>query len=102
MKPVLRHADVSEKALEAYLARRVRALGGVCIKYANAAEAGYPDRVALLPGGVTVWVELKSRGCRPRILQEMRHRQMRRLGHRVAVCDSREAIDALLAAEEGA
>ena len=93
---IVKHADVSEKATEAYLVRRVKDLGGVCLKYSNPGVVGYPDRVAVLPGGVTVWVEVKSKGKRPNKVQQLRHEQLRRLGHNVAVVDSKDQVDTLL------
>ena len=33
---IVRHAEVSEKAIERYLAACVKELGGICLKYANA------------------------------------------------------------------
>lgn len=93
------HALVSEKALEAYLVGRVGALGGVALKYSNPAQAGYPDRLVLLPGGRVLWVELKSRGKKPRPLQVQRHEQLRRLGQEVCVADSRERVDEILEAQ---
>lgn len=94
---IVKHADVSEKVTEAYLVRRIKDLGGVCLKYSNPGVVGYPDRVAVLPGGVTVWVEVKSRGKRPNKVQQLRHEQLRRLGHNVAVVESKQQVDFLLA-----
>ena len=94
---IVRHADVSEKAIEAYLVRRVKDLGGVCLKYSNPGVVGYPDRVLLFPGGFVVWVELKSKGKRPNKVQQLRHEQLRRLGHNVAVVESKQQVDILLA-----
>ena len=93
---LLRHSERSEKSIERYLFERVREMGGECLKYSNPNMAGYPDRVALLPGGMTVWVELKSRGARPRALQEVRISRLRELGHRVHVIDSKEGVDLML------
>ena len=93
---ILHHADVSEKAIERYLFDRVRQAGGVCLKYSNPNMAGYPDRVAVMPDGVTVWVELKSRGRKPTKLQMLRIESLRELGHRVYVIDSREGVDLML------
>lgn len=64
IKNIVEHADVSEKAIERYLCDVVKKLGGVCLKYSNANMVGYPDRVALMPGGLCVWFELKSKGAR--------------------------------------
>ena len=40
---IVRHADYSEKAIERYLAARVKELGGLCLKYSNAGMVGFPD-----------------------------------------------------------
>ena len=93
---IVRHADYSEKAIERYLAARVKELGGLCLKYSNAGMVGFPDRVCLLPGGVTVWVELKSRGEKPKVLQGIRFKQMASIGHPVHVCASKPDIDEVL------
>lgn len=86
----------SEKAVEAYLVRRVRELGGVCLKFASSTTTGYPDRIVLLPDGVSFWVELKTTGCKPEPKQLARHRELRHLGQTVYVIDSREGVDSVL------
>lgn len=93
---IVRHAELSEKAIERYLAACIKELGGICLKYANAGMVGYPDRICLLPGGVTVWVELKSKGEKPRVLQGIRFQQMASIGHPVHVCASKAEIDEVL------
>ena len=90
---LVRHADVSEKAIERYLVTVVKHLGGVCLKYSNPTMVGYPDRVALLPEGRTVWVELKSKGESPKAIQQVRFSQMAKIGHRVYVCGSKKKVD---------
>ena len=97
---IVKHADVSEKAIEAYLVRKVRDLGGVCLKYSNPGVVGYPDRVVLLPAGFTVWVELKSKGCKPNRVQQLRIAQLREMGHNVAVIDGKDQVDVLLSAAD--
>ena len=97
---IVRHADVSEKAIEAYLVRRVKDLGGVCLKYSNPGVVGYPDRVVLLPGGFVVWVELKSKGRKPNRVQQLRIAQLREMGHNVAVVDGKDQVDVLLQAAD--
>lgn len=96
IRNIVRHAEVSEKAIEKYLTERVRQAGGLCLKYANMNEAGYPDRLVLLPGNWTAWVELKSKGRKPARLQELRMEALRHLGQRVTVIDSREGVDGLI------
>ena len=96
---IVRHAEVSEKAIERYLVERVKELGGICLKYSNANMVGYPDRVVLLPGGVTIWIELKSKGRRPEKIQQIRIAQLGRLGHTVYVADSKQRVDEILTAK---
>lgn len=93
---IVKHAEVSEKAIERYLADCVKELGGVCLKYSNPGMVGYPDRICLLPSGINLWVELKSKGEALKAIQKVRITQMVKIGHTVHVCDSKEAIDEVL------
>lgn len=86
----------SEKAIERKLIEAVKAWGGVCLKYHNGQSIGYPDRVVLLPHGVTLWVEVKSKGQKPRKAQALRIEQLQRLGHYATYIDNTEAIGQLL------
>lgn len=90
------HARQSEKALEAYLIKRVEQVGGLSLKYSNPCQAGYPDRLLLMPGAKTAWCEVKSRGKKPRPLQIQRHEQLKRMGFEVYVADTRETIDNII------
>ncbi len=92
-----RHAQESEKAIEHRLVNKVRALGGLCLKFASASMTGYPDRLVCLPGGKAVWVELKSKGKHPTRFQELRHQELREKGFEVYVADSAAAVDELAA-----
>lgn len=94
-KPTTKYQNTSEKALERYLCRRVKDLGGLCLKYSNAVETGYPDRIVILDGRY-LWVELKTTGKLPTRVQTLRHIALQRHGAVVAVCDSRERIDMAL------
>ena len=93
---IVRHSEVSEKAIEAYLSKRVKEANLLCLKYSNANTTGYPDRMICLPYGLIIWVELKSKGRKPTKLQMIRHDELRRLGHRVFVIDSKEQVDRLM------
>lgn len=86
-------ADTSEKAIEKYLRERIEEEGGLCLKYSNPNQVGYPDRAVLMPGGVTLWVELKSTGEKPTKLQQERFRRMGDIGHNVTVIDTKSAVD---------
>lgn len=94
-------ADLSEKNIERYLVEQASARGWLCLKYSNPNDTGYPDRLVALPGGGVAWVELKSRGRKPTKLQQMRHEQLRGLGHLVFVVDYRPDVDTLMGLLEG-
>ena len=93
---IVRHSEVSEKAIEAYLVRRCKESDLLCLKYSNANTTGYPDRVVCLPHCNVVWVELKSKGKKPTKLQEIRHQELQELGHQVFVIDSKDGVDKLI------
>ena len=93
---IVRHSEVSEKAIEAYLVKRCKESGLLCLKYSNANTTGYPDRLVCLPHCNVVWVELKSKGKKPTKLQEIRHQELQDLGHQVFVISSKEGVDKLI------
>ena len=77
-----------EKETEMRLVRAVKASGGICPKLVSPGFDGMPDRMVLLPGGHTGFVEVKAPGRKPRPLQARRHEQLMALGFRVYVLDS--------------
>ena len=93
---IFHHDEVSEKSIERYLVAKVELLGGKALKYYNAHTTGYPDRLCLLPVGVTFWVELKSKGKKLRPLQAHCRDILRSLGQDVYTCDSIESVDRVL------
>lgn len=93
---IARHAEVSEKAIEKYLSREVGKLGGLSLKYANANPTGYPDRLICLSGGRAAWAEIKSQGKKPTKIQLIRHEELKRLGFKVWVIDSRQKVKDLI------
>lgn len=88
-----------ESAIEDYLVKRVKELGGEVRKVQWIGRRGAPDRVVLLPTLVPpiVWVELKATGEVPEPHQSREHKRMRDMGQRVEVIDSLEGVDRLLA-----
>ena len=87
------HAETSEKAIERHLCLCVKTAGGLALKYSNAQQTGYPDRLLLFPGGLTAWVEIKSAGKQPTRLQSLKIAELRDLGFPVWVCDSRQKAE---------
>ena len=96
VRRLARHAEGSEKNIEAYLVGKVEEAGGLCLKFTSHTETGYPDRLVLLPGGRTAWVELKSQGEKPRRIQEVRMEKLRLLGFDVHVADSKEKVNEIM------
>lgn len=86
----------SEKVLEKKLREKAKALGGWAIKIPALHVSGIPDRLCLLPGGVIIFVELKTTGQKPTKLQIHMHEKLKRLGFDVEVVDSSEKLDAIL------
>ena len=82
-----------ESTIEAYLVKRVKALGGEVRKVQWVGRRGAPDRLVMFPqlvmlitrqivdhrGRTTVWVELKAPGEKPRPEQLREHARMRRM-----------------------
>jgi hypothetical protein len=96
IRNIVEHSVVSEKAIERYLCLRVAEKGGICLKYSNPNQAGYPDRVIILPKGKTIWVELKSKGQHPSKIQLSRFAKMEALEHKVYICDCMEDVDEIM------
>ncbi len=86
----------SEKALEAELRERCKALGWMCIKLTSQYQRGLPDRLILMPGGRACFVEIKTTGKKPTALQRVTHERLRALGYRVEVVDTTERLDNLI------
>lgn len=82
-----------EKQIEAYLVKRVKALGGVAYKFTSPAHRGVADRIVCLPGGVVWFVELKAAGGRLSPLQQVFADEMARLGQNYCVLWSKEDVD---------
>lgn len=102
-----------ESTIEAYLVKRVKALGGECVKIQFIGRRGAPDRLVMLPASgpkhpcfpaLSCWVELKN----PETIktfpangheraQHREHERMRALGQRVVVIGTIEQVDELLA-----
>jgi len=82
-----------ERVLEQRLVREVERLGGLAPKWASPGNRGVPDRIVILPGGRTVYVELKAPGRPLTPLQRKWKQKLERLGHRHFKIDSAEDIE---------
>ena len=86
----------SEKVLERKLVDKIKKLGGHAYKFVSPNQRGVPDRLCVLPHGITVFVELKTTGKKPTKLQELCMAELRELGQRCVVIDSTEKLDSLM------
>lgn len=87
---------MKERDIEKQLVHAVRKRGGMCLKLTSPGTAGVPDRLILLPGGKTWFVETKAPGGKPRPLQVARHKQFADLGHPVYIIDHPDQIPGVL------
>lgn len=115
-----------ESKIEAYLVKRVKALGGEVRKVQWIGRRGAPDRLVMLPNinhpawhdsagrilhpgaepiywghayttpAKTIWVELKATGVKAEAHQLREHERMRAMGQHVVVIDSIEGVGELL------
>lgn len=85
-----------EKAIEQKLTLMVKRQGGICLKFVSPGFDGVPDRIVLLPGGCMAFVEVKAPGEKPRPLQTLRHKLLRRLGFKVYILDDPAQIGGIL------
>ena len=83
-----------EKQIERKLCDEVKNKNGMCLKQTGL--AGIPDRLVLLPNGKCAFVELKAPGEKPRKLQLMRIKQLKKLGFKCYVVDGVEQIKPML------
>lgn len=82
-----------EQDVEKYLRDRVRQVGGRAYKWVSPGNSGVPDRIVLLPGDRTVFVELKAPGRKPTPLQKAQAAKIQATGHAVLVIDSKNGVD---------
>ena len=87
---------LTEAQVETYLRKKVKALGGLCLKLPAVYVEGIPDRLILLPGGIALFVETKRpEGGRVAPLQEYWQKKLRRLGFVSEIVKNYEEIDEL-------
>ena len=84
---------MTEKEIERYFCKRVRAVGGAAYKFRSVAQAGVADRIACMPGGETWFVELKSPTGRRTPLQAIFEEEMAATGQNYACLRSMEDVD---------
>lgn len=92
--------DLTNRDSEKYLERKLKEIvekkcQGLCLKLSSQDFTGLPDRLCLLLPGVAFFVEVKSKGKKPRKIQEHVHKRLRDLGFQVYVVDSMEKLNSI-------
>lgn len=87
--------EIRERDVEAYLVRRVEALGGWAPKFVPLHLTGFPDRIVILPGRVG-FIEVKRPGGRLTPAQKINLERLRALNVPALAVYSREDVDEAL------
>jgi hypothetical protein len=86
---------MKESAVERKLIRRVKALGGMCLKL-SPTTAGMPDRLILMPGGRVALVEVKADKGKLSPIQVQWHHKANEIGHYVNTIYGSAGVDELI------
>ncbi|MFT4415306.1 VRR-NUC domain-containing protein [Fredinandcohnia humi] len=82
-----------ERDIESYLRDQVKKAGGRAYKFESPGNDGVPDRLVIFPSNRIYFVELKAPGKQPRPLQLKKINELRELGCKADVIDSKEQVD---------
>ena len=86
-----------EKKIEYKLRDKIKALGGLALKWSSLSYTGLPDRIILMPGGRIFFVELKNGNAgRLSARQVVVHRILLNLGFPVIVIKDEETLQNFL------
>jgi hypothetical protein len=86
-----------ESTIENRFRNEVQKRGGKALKFVSPGNRGVPDRIVLLPGVQTVFVELKAPGKTLEPLQIRWAFILKALGYKHYVIDSQAGIDQFVA-----
>jgi hypothetical protein len=86
-----------EKIVENHFVWAVERAGGKTYKFTSPGRKGVADRIACLPDGSTWFVELKTKGGRLAVLQNMFANDMAALNQKYACLWTIEQVDEWLA-----
>lgn len=80
-----------ESRAEQRFCKEARKLGCKIRKLNGMGHRGWPDRLVMIPGGHTLYVEFKRENCRLSPLQEDWHKEAREMGFFPLVCETWES-----------
>lgn len=85
-----------EKDIERWLGERLKELGCLYYKFVSPSTPGVPDRIVILPGGNTIYVEMKTEAGRLSSVQKRQIARMRGRGADVRVVRGADEAKELL------
>lgn len=88
---------ISEDDVEQYLVDEIQKLGGKCLKGNPHNQRGMPDRICILPTRITIYVECKRPGRKPRPNQKHTLQEFSRMGHHAVYVATFSMVDNLIA-----
>jgi len=87
---------MKESEIEKYFKWRIERMGGKTWKFTSPGVSGVVDRIAALPDGRTLWVELKTKGGKLSELQKRHGAELIKLNQSYKVLWTKEQIDAYI------
>ena len=84
---------MTEKEIERYFCKRVRAAGGFAYKFRSITQVGVADRIACMPNGEAWFIELKKAGGRLSALQRIFADEMTHTKQHYACLWSKDEVD---------
>lgn len=89
--------EITEKQIEKYLVKKIKAEKGLCLKFESPGYSGVPDRIIILKNKPVAFVELKRPdGGRYSARQKLVERDFNRLGQKVYRVKNKEEVDNLV------
>lgn len=87
---------MAERQIEVWLGKRLKNLGCLYYKFVSPGNSGVPDRIIVLPGGKTIFVELKADGGQLSALQRYQIDRLNKQGSLVFVVSGVQDAKALV------
>lgn len=92
---------MSEKSIEQYLIKKIKQIDGIALKFVSPGFTGVPDRLCLLPYGISFFVELKKEGKDLRSRQSFVKKQFEKLEFKVFKIDTKLKVEELCNTYQG-
>lgn len=89
--------EITEKQIEKYLVKKIKAEKGLCLKFESPGYSGVPDRIIVLKNKPVAFVELKRPvGGRYSARQKLVERDFNKLGQKIYKVKNKEEVDKLV------